>query len=97
MAFTGIGSFEWDSNKNEANKKKHGIAFEDASEIFEGPYLRLPTNHSSETRWIGLGRAQGLFVAVIYTERAGRIRIISARAARRYEREIYHQHFGNMS
>ena len=26
--------FEWDNNKNRSNQKKHGISFEDASDIF---------------------------------------------------------------
>ena len=26
--------FEWDENKNEINKKKHGISFEDVESVF---------------------------------------------------------------
>ncbi len=31
--------FEWDDNKNDANAKKHGIRFENAIAIFQGPVL----------------------------------------------------------
>ena len=29
-----IINFEWDENKNEINKKKHGLSFETAREVF---------------------------------------------------------------
>ena len=28
-------NFAWDENKNEINKKKHGLSFEEAREVFE--------------------------------------------------------------
>ena len=31
--------FEWDPAKNAANRRKHGISFEEATEIFDGPAL----------------------------------------------------------
>ena len=31
--------FEWDEKKNEANRAKHGLGFEDASGIFDGPVV----------------------------------------------------------
>jgi uncharacterized DUF497 family protein len=33
--------FEWDSNKSETNLHKHGIAFENACEVFFDPFLRM--------------------------------------------------------
>ena len=33
--------FEWDEAKNAANLAKHGIAFEEAATIFEGPVFTL--------------------------------------------------------
>ena len=32
-------TFEWNNKKNEANKEKHGIAFEDAVFVFQDPFL----------------------------------------------------------
>ncbi len=31
--------FEWDEDKNESNVEKHGLDFEDASEVFDSPML----------------------------------------------------------
>jgi uncharacterized DUF497 family protein len=89
------GDFEWDSNKSEANWEKHGISFEQATAIFEEPYLKIASDRSGETRWLALGKAKDRVIAVIYTERRGRIRIISARAARTSERESYHRIIGD--
>ena len=42
--------FDWDENKNEINKKKHGISFEEAREVFNDDYAILfdDPEHSSE-------------------------------------------------
>jgi len=91
------GSFEWNAEKNRANKEKHGIGFEEAIKAFEEPYLRVLSRYPTETRWIALGRSENKIIAVIYTERNGRNRIISARMARRHEREIYEDRIGGPS
>jgi len=97
MANIHFGGFEWDSNKNEGNRQKHGIAFEDAVEIFDGPYVKFGSDRSGETRWLAIGETQGHVIAVVYTERKERIRIISARMARSYERENYKALVGDTS
>ena len=33
------GKFEWDSNKNEINIKKHGLSFDAILEVFNDPYF----------------------------------------------------------
>lgn len=91
------GPFEWDSSKNESNEKKHGITFENASLVFQKPYLSIRSANEVEERFIALGDADGRIIAVIYTVREDRIRIISARAARKNEREIYHQKINTSS
>lgn len=83
------GAFEWDAEKDDANIRKHGISFERAAGIFEHPFLRLRSTYEKESRWVALGESQEQVIAVIYTERESRIRIISARMARKHEREIY--------
>lgn len=84
--------FEWDENKELANIRKHGIDFEDAKLAFGDPFLlkKYDEIHSiAEDRYKLLGRVgQLLFVA--YTEREGRIRIISARPATKKEKELYY-------
>ncbi len=51
-------NFEWDPVKAKTNLKKHGVSFEEASEIFLDPLqLSLFDNEHSEQeeRWITLG------------------------------------------
>lgn len=88
------GQFEWDSDKNRINKDKHRIAFEDDKTLFDEPHLRLLCTDHDEQRWIALGTVDGRLIAVIYTERENRIRLISARAARKSERKIYQERIG---
>ncbi|WP_428769246.1 BrnT family toxin [Treponema sp. HNW] len=86
--------FEWDITKNKSNEKKHGIAFEDAILIFEDPYLleKYDSKHSNdEDRFLALGSIYGiLLVAVAYTDRKGKTRIISARRATKTEQRLYY-------
>jgi len=43
MAYTKGVRFEWDSHKNQANRKKHGLSFDQAVELFTGDndYLEI--------------------------------------------------------
>ena len=87
--------FEWDSNKAQSNKKKHGITFEEASTIF-GDSLSVtildPTHSIGEDRFVTIGTsANGRLIVVVHTERDDIIRIISARNATRNERRQYEQ------
>lgn len=97
MAIRFSSGFEWEADKNESNRKKHQISFEEAAALFEEPFTRIRSDRSGELRWLALGQSQGRIIAVIYTERNGRIRIISARMARKYEREIYKDRIGDTS
>lgn len=85
--------FEWDSDKAHSNVEKHGIAFAEAMTVFGDPLeLTIPDpDHSvGEARFLSLGRsAQGRLLVVSYTEREGRIRLISAREAEPRERKSY--------
>lgn len=89
--------FEWDEVKAAANLAKHGIDFGDATEAFGGPMLVQPSPRGEERRKLALGLCHGLVVAIIFVERAGRIRLISARRARTYEREAWHDRFAQGS
>jgi uncharacterized protein len=86
-----MDEFEWDEAKATSNLEKHGIDFEDAIGIFEGPVLEVRSDRQGEERWKAIGTAEGVELAVIYTVREGRRRIISARRAATNEREAYHQ------
>ncbi len=83
--------FEWDSDKNASNLAKHGISFEEAATIFEGPVYTLADESSpEELRERSYGLINGIaVVCVIHTQRGEATRIISARKATRTERELF--------
>ena len=85
--------FEWDENKRQANIEKHGIDFADAVKIFDGfTHAAQDTREDwGEERFVAVGLLNGLEIAVIYTPRNGKRRIISVRRARVKEREIYYE------
>lgn len=86
--------FEWDETKNQTNICNHGVSFETARRIFEGPVFRwLDVRRDyGEDRYISVGSiGAGVLLVVAYTERNRRIRLISARPASRKERQAYHE------
>ena len=86
--------FEWDETKNAANIAKHGVSFVTASRIFENPVLNAIDDRRvyGETRENSIGHVDGVvFLVVTHTERHGRTRIISARPAKRIEKDRYEQ------
>lgn len=91
MLETDPAQFEWDNNKRQSNIEKHGIDFIDAVLIFDDPlaFSYRSDRHSDEVRNVSVGNCQGRIVAVVWTRRGAKIRIISARAARRIERGHY--------
>ena len=82
--------FEWDPKKNLANQAKHGVSFEEASEVFSSTdCLEIyDTDHSiDEDRFIAIGTTSSGVLVVVFTERQEDIiRILSARHATRAER-----------
>jgi uncharacterized DUF497 family protein len=83
--------FEWHDRKAQANRKKHGIDFEDAITIFEGRTLETRSDREGEERYKAIGLLEGFEIAVIYTPRGSSRRIISARRAQKNERDAYYQ------
>ncbi len=86
-------SYEWDEAKNQANLKKHGLAFEDAEAVFEGDVITVADHRKDyeEARFVSLGALCGRVVLIAHTERAGRVRIISMRKANEREQKIYQE------
>ena len=85
--------FEWDAGKAASNLAKHGVSFAEAMTVFGDP-LELtipdPVHSDAESRFVSIGFSEaGRFVAVVYTERGLRVRIISARQATPRERGQY--------
>lgn len=73
--------FEWDSNKNEENRRKHGIEFVDAQHAFADPcrVIAEDVSHSDEeSRYYCFGKVTDGVLTVRFTYRAGVIRIIGA-------------------
>jgi uncharacterized DUF497 family protein len=87
--------FEWDEAKAARNLEKHGVAFDEASSVFRDLLAKVvpdPTDPSGEDRAIMMGHSdQGRLLLVVFTERADRIRIISAREPTRRERHGYEE------
>jgi uncharacterized protein len=83
--------FEWDEEKNRANLIKHGISFDDASQIFDGPFIVKRSDRKDEERWIGIGESNDRILAVIFTLGDKAIRIISARRPRPDEKRAYRE------
>ncbi|MGB8980391.1 MAG: BrnT family toxin [Anaerolineales bacterium] len=86
--------FEWDENKAKINLRKHGVTFEEASEVFFDPFYQTGDASIDEAEArdfiIGYTFSQRLLLAV-YTERGDRTRIISARLATHVERKVYEE------
>ncbi|MHA1537863.1 MAG: BrnT family toxin [Alphaproteobacteria bacterium] len=85
-------AFTWDPAKNAANIAKHGVSFEYAVRIFEGPVLTgVDTrNDYGEMRETSIGLVYGIAtLVVVHTDRGGVTRIISARRALKHERYRY--------
>lgn len=85
--------FEWDPAKNEANRGKHGLSFDEVSELFTSSrdYLEIydGTHAAEEDRFIAIGVIRRGVVVVVFTERGDEvIRIIGARLATRAEARL---------
>ena len=87
--------FEWDLIKNWRNIEKHGIDFTDAVRIFKQPTLEVVDNRRDygEKRISAMGMVEDVILYVVYTDRNGIRRIISARRANRRERRKYFEIF----
>ena len=86
--------FEWDPAKAAANVVMHEIDFLEATEVFGDPHLVVQDSFRpefGEPRWKAVGLAGERVIAVIFTIRDGRYRLISARKARANERRDYRQ------
>lgn len=87
--------FEWDERKNRANRKKHGVSFEEARSAFFDENARVipdPAHSEDEERFVLLGLSTSLRVLVVchcYRQGDSAIRIISARKADRAEQKQY--------
>ena len=87
-------AFEWDDAKAARNLVKHRVSFEAATFVFDDPHgidIIDESARHAEVRFKSIGSDGHRLLAVIYTERDSRIRIISAREAEPYEQARYQQ------
>lgn len=85
--------FEWDEAKAQANRVKHGVSFDEATEIFADVHASCvpdPDHSCGEARYLLFGlSAARRYIVVSFAERSDAIRIISARYMTRPERNAY--------
>lgn len=94
---TTFGAFEWDSDKDALNRRKHGFGFVDALDVFlDQDRLDIyDDSGDAEDRFKTIGRVKGIMmIVVIHTERNGGIRLISARKAVKKEEKEYYVRLG---
>jgi len=92
----------WDPAKNRANRKKHGVSFEEAQELFTSgvDYLEIFDDAHSvdEDRFLAIGPIRRGLVLVVWTERDEQeTRIISARWATPHEARLFAEHLEQRS
>jgi len=91
--------FTWTEEKNQLNKKKHGIYLSDIVDVFDDPHLLefYDAAHSSfnEDRYISFGRFHDTIILFTVTvdKADGDTQIITAREATSKEQEVYNEHY----
>ena len=97
--------FEWDEAKNLSNRRKHGLSFEEASQVFRDPLhvSILERVAHGEERWKTFGAVAELSLLVVAhtlyedsedDDAVEVVRIISAREVTREERRFYEEENG---
>ena len=84
--------FEYDPEKSQTNKTKHGLDFEEAKQIWEDLHrLEVPVAQlvAGEERNLMIGRISDKIWTAVFTRRGDAIRLISVRRARKNEEEAY--------
>ena len=94
-------NFKWNPDKARSNIRKHGVTFEDATEVFNDPMALTVFDEGEssddEDRWITLGKIKGqYYLVVVHTDHypdkdTVTIRLISARPATKNEVRQYEQ------
>ena len=82
--------FEYDPAKSESNLRKHKIDFEDAQRLWGGVVVEAPARTvDGESRTVAFGMIDGKHWTVVFADRNGKKRIISARRSRDKEARFY--------
>jgi uncharacterized protein len=82
--------FEFDSEKSERNKEKHGIDFVDAQKLWDDSRsFGFQARSDDEPRFAMIAEFNTKLWVAFYTIRENRVRIISVRRARKGEEILY--------
>ena len=87
-----VKGFHWDEGNSTKNEAKHGVTDRESEEIFFNKPLVVTrsSKEEKEIRYVALGKTYGSrLLTVVFTVRANRIRVISARPMSRNERKLY--------
>lgn len=87
--------FSWDPAKASSNLAKHGIAFPDATYVFDDPARLEESDDFSQGEYRSrcIGTVGNLVLTVVFSEpEENLIRLISARLATASERTAYERH-----
>ena len=90
-------SWQWDEQKSQQNKQKHGLRFETAQAVFDDAMCKSRLDlYPLEERWQTIGMIGPVCVLVVHTlpadeDKGGVGRIISARRATKHERLEYEE------
>ena len=83
-------SFEYDKQKNESNKAKHGVDFVEAQALWlDSNLIEIPALTTDEPRFLVIGKVLDKHWSAVVTYRNGNIRLISVRRSRTEEIKIY--------
>ncbi|MBC2741628.1 MAG: BrnT family toxin [Desulfosarcina sp.] len=83
-------NFEFDLQKSDSNRRKHGIGFSAARLLWADPdRIQIPAKEVDEPRFMVIGKIEEKHWSAIITYRDEKIRIISVRRSRDEEIEIY--------
>ncbi len=83
--------FEYDPEKSESNKRKHGISFDEAKDLWLVPALEAEANCVNEPRFLKIGKINGKFYTCVFAVRGEVVRLISARRSRKNEERAYEE------
>ena len=90
MATVRFGLFAWHDRKAAINRRKHGVAFEEAATVLDDPLTRIFEDPLNSERSVAIGHSAKLrLLVVVHIEQGEITRIVSAREATKHERRFY--------
>jgi uncharacterized DUF497 family protein len=87
--------FEWDEAKCRSDLIKHQLDLRRGINLLQdGPTVTVASRRGDEERFVSIGLLGDVYVALVWTERNGAIRLISLRSARDAEKRLHRQRHG---